>query len=526
LRTLKYYSIDELRAIFKSFQNFKNENPRQYQLEAAEFIINSDKPVVVLKADTGSGKTMIGSIVCKVYNNSTYLVHSKSLQNQAQHDFPEFEVLKGRANYECIDIKGNTVADCPYKSPKENCAMYWKCLYRVQKKKVVNHPLRLLNYQLFLNECNYVGEFSGSRLLICDEADTLKNELLNFIKLQVSEWQIAKFNIVPPKYKTACENGIKSWKDWAHINRIKVKKEYDKLDESAHERKIFEKYEGFMRRLGMFERFLDKNWIFQEWIGKFGRVWSFSPVWITPEMTDEFIRRHIGNENEQGKMVLMSAKLPPLPILSQETGIPMNEMDYMEVPSLFDPKKRPIYLKSTANMATKHGYKEFDKVASEINKILEEHAEQKGLIHTTNYRLRDLIMEHCNHNGRLITHELENRIEQIDKFKESDRPLVLVSPSCDRGISLDDELARFIIVTKLSYPDLGDKMVSAKAYTPHIGNYWYKAEAAQTLEQQCGRGIRSQDDYCTIYLLDTHIENIIVKHRELFSDYFLRCLIW
>ena len=39
--------------------------------------------------------------------------------------------------------------------------------------------------------------------------------------------------------------------------------------------------------------------------------------------------------------------------------------------------------------------------------------------------------------------------------------------------------------------------------------------------QQCGRGIRSKQDYCTTYILDSSISDAIIRSKKYLPKYFL-----
>lgn len=509
------------------FSNFVERDFRSYQYEAIDFIMQSEKSVVVIEAPTGSGKSLIGAITSFLHNDSIYLVHSKSLQEQIMDEFPEFRLLFGRSNYECPEFHNSTAADCPYKNPNDSCKHVTACPYRVQKKVVAAHPLRVINYQYILSEWNYVGQLSGKPFVVCDEADKLEDVLLNFISLQISDWHMKKFKLPRPKYKTNCTNGIKNWLSWSRECALVVKEYIEKLDKKTP-RKEIEQYSGLLQKLQRFGKLLDETWIYEEGTNRFGEYWRFAPTWITPEMTDEYLRRHVGSEGTQevqGKLVLLSATLPPIAVLSKEIGVPVSEMDYMEVPSTFDPDNRKTYVFPVAKMSRSTTETEFPKMRDKIIEILNSYPTQKGLIHTSNYRIAELIMDI--NDDRLITHDGRNRIEQLNKFKTSDEPLVLVSPSMDRGVSLNDDLARFIIVAKMPFPDLGDKQVQTRMFNGGaMGKYWYRATAVQTLEQMVGRGVRTPDDYCDIYLLDAFIDELIARNRAMFSKHFLNCITW
>lgn len=106
----------------------------------------------------------------------------------------------------------------------------------------------------------------------------------------------------------------------------------------------------------------------------------------------------------------------------------------------------------------------------------------------------------------------------------SREPLILVSPSMERGVSLDDSLCRFIIWLKAPYLSMADKLVGARLYGSQIGNIWYKSQMLLSIVQGCGRGVRSDTDYCTTYLLDDQIRKAISKNPGMVPGWFREAL--
>jgi len=563
---MSHYTLDDIENAKSFFKNFRDKKFRDYQAEAIRFIVNSEKPVVALRAPTGSGKTLIAMCVIKLIGDGIYLAHSKALQDQSVNDFPEFRILKGRANYPCALYSKLQADECPFRNPKQckysvngecehrlcyieqkragnsvpcvgtdnKCEFYvakceHNCPYIVQKRKVDQHPLRILNYQYFILATNYGKAFSGKEIVVCDEADKLDDILLSFVSLAISDRDIHQYKLPNPHtlYKTPCENGIKSWKIWAGKSAGIMKKRIDKIPDDA-KRSMLENAEGFKNKLDKFIKLVDETWRLSVGRNRYGEFWLFKPVWITPEMTDEYFRNHVGGESG-GKLVMMSATLKALPALSQETGIPMSEMDFMETPSLFDPQKCPIYLDPVTAMSkeARKDKDEMQKIVDKILDILNKHKDEKGLIHTKNYEITKFIMDNCNRSGRLITHKTKNRGQVLNNFINATEPLVLVSPSMGRGISLEDDRCRFQIISKVPFPDLGDQQINARLFgSGNMGRYWYRASTANAVEQSIGRGIRNEDDWCTTYIIDANAESLIAKHRNMFSKHFFKCLIW
>jgi ATP-dependent DNA helicase DinG len=138
-----------------------------------------------------------------------------------------------------------------------------------------------------------------------------------------------------------------------------------------------------------------------------------------------------------------------------------------------------------------------------------EHAEQKGVVHTYTNKVTKLVVQALEEAGlkkRIVTLSGTGpqRLETFNHFKESKDPLILVSPSAMLGISLDDDLARWQVIAKMPYANLGDPAVAHRK--DHIEG-WYSWQTSKNIIQACGRIIRSQEDWGITYILDSCFHN-------------------
>ena len=101
--------------------------------------------------------------------------------------------------------------------------------------------------------------------------------------------------------------------------------------------------------------------------------------------------------------------------------------------------------------------------------------------------------------------------EVIEKLKDSDDPLVLVSPSVSEGVDLPGDMCRFQIMYKIPYPDLGDKQTRLRANSDEL---WYDYRTALTLVQTYGRGMRYDRDYCKTYFIDNRIKQFVKRDAQ------------
>ena len=264
--------------------------------------------------------------------------------------------------------------------------------------------------------------------------------------------------------------------------------------------------------MAIFNEYLDSTWLFDEREDKYGTRYEFRPLWLSHQLTEKFLWSHAS------KFVLMSATFPPVEVLGKILGIPYSQIDAISVPSTFDPDRRKVIARPVCNLTSKTMEEETPKAIKEIKRILSLHSSEKGLIHTVSYKLCDQIMKIGDR--RLLTHNAKDKIEVLDQLRCASDPLVLVSPSSERGISLPEDDCRFIIIVKAPFLSLGDKSVKQRIYSNQIGQLWYTSDMALTVVQMAGRGMRASDDYCTTYILDNQITNVLFNRPGLFPSWF------
>ena len=490
---------------FKNFNNpFALNRYNKTQKQITETITASKKSFIMLSAPTGLGKSLICAMSAYVLSNKiNYVCSDKQLQDQLLNDFPEAVVLKGRSNYKCNlfpHLNADTcVGQCAeYKTKQINCNYYDK------KVELLNADFRILNTFYLLFELNYAGQLSGQDLIIIDEADTLDLNFISFVSLQVSDAQIKKYSLGYPKLTV-----VESWIDWAG-NSIEIL-------EKAYKSNVFKnaldpefiKADKLIKKLKLFLLLVEDDWIYN----RHSTYSEFKPVWITKQLIQKYLFRHAD------RFILCSASLPPKATICNTLMIDSSDCDYIEVGSSFLPENRKVIYEPVMDMSSKNR-DNYMVMMDYIETILDKHPTEKGIIHSQSYDLRDLIME--TGNSRLITHDSKDKQKQLQIFYNSTEPLVFVSPSCVRGLSLDDDKARFGICPKMPFMNLGDKAIKARCYgSGKKGKMWYNSETAQAVLQMSGRHVRSHSDWGIMYILDSCFERV----RKCLPDWFNKDII-
>ena len=163
-------------------------------------------------------------------------------------------------------------------------------------------------------------------------------------------------------------------------------------------------------------------------------------------------------------------------------------------------------------------------LAKALQGIMDKHPDEKMLVHTVSYKIRDFLVKKLA-SDRFITHAVKDRATKLDFFKRSVKPLVLISPSMDRGVDLPEEECRVVVICKMPYPDLGDTQVNRRVHASADGNAWYAHKTVSSVIQMSGRAVRSETDQAATYILDRQFERLYNEHRSLFPQWFREAVI-
>lgn len=228
----------------------------------------------------------------------------------------------------------------------------------------------------------------------------------------------------------------------------------------------------------------------------------------------KYLFRHAPNR------VLMSATVGLKEAFDDNIGIKYTEQKKStleRIPSTFDFSKSPIYISEKYKMTYREKDESFPKLKEMTYKILQQHNTMKGIIQTGSYEnAKKLWMEAPpNVRSRLLLYENSKEKEQlINKHKESFNT-VLIGPSLNEGIDLPGDLCRFIIIFKIPYPQLQDKLVQAKM---KVFPTWYKSKTSNCVIQGIGRGNRFKQDWCITYIIDGCFKDLLKSTKMQYSN--------
>lgn len=509
---------------------------RPHQWQAAEELVDSfasGTDVMFCDAPTGSGKTLIAELVRRLLEvKALYVCSGKSLQDQFAHDFDYSHVLKGRSNYptQLKPFPFVSCADCTKTPPNfkcEWCTDVKRCEYEVAKSEALTSQLAVINTSYLLTEANYIGDFSEQDFVIADECDLLEGELMNFVEFAVSDRLCDSLGLTPPK-KGVHKETISTWiledlipglkqgiQDASRTPMEQIKK-IRRMNSLAHMR------EDAIR---ITNEVLDDNWV---------RDNDAGPLVLKPVKVHEYGRRDLWVHGSQ--WLCMSATIVSsdemadslgvnLPTVDVDGVVTSDGLDYgtVQVPMTFPLHHRRVILSNVGSMSRKNEDETFPSMVDSIVSILEHHRSDNVLIHTHSYKLNNALtdaLKATNMARPILTYQrAADRENVLTKFKQTPMA-VLLAPSMDRGIDLAGDTCRVIIIAKVPFPYLGDKQVSARLHVQG-GQTWYNVQTVRTLVQMTGRAVRSEDDWCTTYILDGEFMKFYKKGKKLLPEWWL-----
>lgn len=547
-----------------------HDEPRRGQLLAIRFILNSfrsGKRVVILEAPTGAGKSAIGLAVAEFFRNSFYLTIQKILQTQISQDYSSANLveLRGRNAYPCTfyDLHGSFLSsrralglkviddgkkqkpDCSagycrkhlHKSKCDSCMPrnpepdwldrfgvdHSTCPYFEQVEKAKASRKLLLNFSSFLAQMQHTTRFGQRELLVIDEAHHCEPQLMDFVSLTISDLQMKGRGIVLPDFETPDEYAV-----WFHDNN--VEHEIGRMILEAqrnNDPKAEDEAGAILHKFGRFMKCMSDgmtDWIVEFKEHKYGkgetfRTVNFKPIFIH-HFTEDLLLRF-------GKRVLlMSATILDAGVMAKSLGIPKEEIAFFRMGNYFPVANRPIYIQPVAKMV---GGKEKmgewgPKLVKKVDQIISEnHPDDRGIIHTHNFAIADMIMNQSKHRGRLLFQKNFQSKEHLLAAHARMPNGVIVAPAMHEGLDLKGELSRFQIIPKVPYPNFfEDRQLARRVELDHRYLTWL---VALKLVQSYGRSIRSDEDWAATYIIDERIVSFLQEADKMLPTWFKEAII-
>jgi len=536
---------------------------RDEQKKAIEFALDayeSGKRYVILQLGTGCGKSATGITIARyleahggktvddegVTTTGAYvLTTQKLLQQQYIDDFGPgigqgknlLRSIKSASNYTCGFYTDQSCAESRrvlHQLRKQltgsdfQKACTGNCGYAKDKQEFIDSPISITNFSYFLAETMYGKKLTPRATLVIDEAHNTELELSKFIEVTFSE-KFAKDVLKCKVPKTVDQAVIYEWISTTY--KIKLSRYIKNLEKLMSSRfksgaadggEHSKQYETLDKHICKVNRFIEvystENWVMNVVTppadkSRFGRKFEFKPVDVARYSHDHLFR--FG-----GKTLLMSATVIDKDTFCRSIGLDTNDVAFLNVPSPFPKENRPVHFIPAGSMSMDNIAKTLPAVAEAIRMILEQHPNEKGIIHTVNYRIAQYIIDNVK-SPRLLSHNSENRDATLKAHIMGSSPSVLLSPSMMEGVDLADDASRFQILCKVPFPYLGDAVIKKRMARDKT---WYTYQTVKSIVQSMGRSIRNETDHAVSYIIDADWERFYRTNKQMFPDEFSSAL--
>ncbi len=449
--------------------NAKFEDYLPNQAEAILAIrdqFRSGKSVVFMDGPVGCGKSLIAVALGKLLEEShpgfstLYTVQTKALQNQILRDFSFFQDMRGRNNFQCAVQSDLSVSEGLCSLPDYKCEdKHQICEYYQAKAAAARATSVVTNRAFFLAEVNYTdGLVCGNRnLLVIDEGHLLENAIMSFVSVLLPEKSLGAIGINLPSLKEPIDA-----KNWAERIYPVVSGEYVAItakvsgdsrsngNVNVHDMRQLLKYKAMTKRLRTLRDIEPGKWFLAQ---------TYAGYVLKPFLVDEFVRPLVTSHSP--RVLMMSATFLSSRVMTKLLGLDARTTGWHEMDSNFPKERRPYNFIPVLKLNYKTGSIGYARLAAAIDEILERHPNEKGVVHTSSFKIRGEILKYTKYPQRFLTHKRASsrergltRDEAIARFTRTSEPRVLISPSVGLGLDLKDDLCRFQVVAKCFTSDI------------------------------------------------------------------------
>ena len=507
-------------------------------------------------APTGVGKSLVGATLSRYFDSSFTVTASKHLQDQYIKDIPFLKPVKGKQNFPCLKLmetekventrramrwglscdkgqcqertskNGKEIVEvCKFKPTikkvEDNTHDPESCHYYLQKYDALVSKHSLWNYHAFFQIMKFnkklFEDYLDRKISVFDEAHKIEDQIIQFVGFDIFAGQVDECNLNTEKYNfTDLDSMIKLTDDIAYSYAKQIKD----IKESAafQNNPDFELITRLERRYdraaqAKIDIATDKdNFVVNDPLKDLNG--NFRIISVKPIDVSKFANTFFETEYQ----IFMSATIDKQSFC-ENMGFEKDDVAFVDTPtSPFPIKNRGIDLLNIKRLS--YGSTEDDEleVIKTIDRILDEHSEERGLILTSSIPRCQKILRYLSPKNtrriRICHSKNKNGKTQDEVISEhaSDPTGVLLSSSLWEGVDLKDDLSRFQIIAKVPYPNYKEKRTKAKMDKFPL---WYTSQTLTKLLQGFGRSIRSEDDWARTYVLDTAANNVFFKAQQM-----------
>ncbi len=497
---------------------------------------------VFLDAPVGSGKSLINLLVAREMKGAYISTPQVILVNQYGADTRQdgkfaglAETLYGRRNYPCTHLQSISADDggrpyataagapCTYLAgwPRE-CPNYSSCPYYSAKSLAQAHHQTVTTLAYLLTGIRFGLENPSSGwgerpLLAIDEAHGMSEELVRYFNCQIGPKSLPGFrrkwleSPADPRFQL-----LESLPPYLERLRDVLSKLQYPPDLTPKIRRRIERIHSIVTLGDDLVNKLHVGTV--EWVHTFDKR-RIRHSW-RPLSVGKLLESFWGHFSH---VLLGSATFFGLEGLVRDTGLPL-PFERVTVPDFFDPARAPIRLLSAARLGYRADPTELDRAADAVDAVAKFHRNERGVVHANSYQLANAIRTRLSPETkeRITAHDPENRSSRYSRWKADPAvDAIFLGVAMSQGLDLIEDLARWQVVVKAPFPNLGDVWVRRRKEQVD-GDSWYASRTIIDVLQASGRIMRSAEDRGVTYVVDQQLNRLVESGWPDLPEWFRR----
>ncbi|ADJ13657.1 helicase C-terminal domain-containing protein [Halalkalicoccus jeotgali] len=480
--------------------------------------------VVLVRAPTGSGKSLLARAICGAARTPEEAEPSQAtgayyttpqvsqLDDVATEPLlSDLQVIRGKGNYTCILPGEETTpvdrAPCA-RERGYDCAVRHRCPYFSDRAIASNRTIAAMTLAYFMQTAGS-EVFRTRDVCVIDEAHGL------------ADWaeMYATIDLGP--------RTVPMWTDLSvpEVESVSRAARYaDSLAQTCTRRKdellVPEQLtpEEAAERDRLQELIADLEWFVRD-----HRDPESPTTWAVDQAEDRLLsikpmnpERYLSHTvwERANRFALLSATILDKAAFCRGVGLDPDRVALVDVGHTFPVENRPLFDVTQGRMTYDEREETIPEIARVLVRIMAKHRDEKGLVHAHSYAIQERLASLLADFGvgdRVRTHDREDRDAALEAWKESEGADVFLAVKMEEALDLVGDLARWQVLSKAPYLNTRDSRV---AHRLERGQWaWYHRAALRTVIQACGRVVRSPEDYGATYLADSSLLDLFERTR-------------
>ena len=508
--------------ILPSFPAPAFRGAQRQALEDVADAFRAGNRVVLVRAPTGSGKSLLARAVCGAARTAEeadpaeptgayYTTPQVSQLDDVAGDdlLADFNVIRGKGNYSCI-LPGETdtpVNRAPCAREKGyDCSVRHRCPYFSDRAIASNRQIAAMTLAYFMQTAGS-EVFRTRDVVVVDEAHGLAEWAEMYATIDVNPRTVPVWDDVRVPDVNAADDPLE--------RTVRFAEQLAGVCERAKD-ELLAKPEltpgEAARRDRLQELRSELDWFVEDYRNPDSRTtWVVDQpggegdaVTVKPLDPERYLAHTVWDRGT--RFALLSATILDKDAFCRQVGLPPADVALVDVEHTFPLEHRPLYDVTQGKMTFEHRDETIPKIARLLVRLMAHHPDEKGLVHAHSYAIQERLADSLAAFGvdaRVRTHSRAARDADLESWKASDDPDVFLAVKMEEALDLKGDLCRWQVLCKAPYLNTSDSRVARRLEEGQWA--WYHRAALRTVIQGCGRVVRSPDDHGATYLADSSL---------------------